>query len=44
MALAFLPLYLIRVPREEAMLLERFGDEYRDYMARTGRVFPRMRH
>ena len=26
------------------MLLERFGDEYRDYMARTGRVLPGVRH
>jgi protein-S-isoprenylcysteine O-methyltransferase Ste14 len=30
-----------RVPREEQMMLERFGDEYRDYMKRTGRFFPR---
>jgi protein-S-isoprenylcysteine O-methyltransferase Ste14 len=35
-------LYLIRVDREEAMLLETFGDQYRDYMRRTGRVIPRL--
>ena len=34
-------LWLVRVPREEAMMLERFGDAYRDYMQRTGRLFPR---
>jgi protein-S-isoprenylcysteine O-methyltransferase Ste14 len=36
----FLPLYLLRVPREERMMLEQFGDAYRDYMSRTGRVIP----
>lgn len=38
----FLPLYLLRVPREEQMMLDHFSDDYRDYMARTGRVFPRI--
>ena len=33
---------LIRIPQEEANLVEKFGDEYRDYMKRTGRFFPRM--
>jgi protein-S-isoprenylcysteine O-methyltransferase Ste14 len=37
----FLPLYLLRVPREERMMLERFGEEYRAYTCRTGRVVPR---
>jgi steroid 5-alpha reductase family enzyme len=32
-----------RVPQEEQMMLERFGDDYRDYMRRTGRFFPRQR-
>lgn len=36
----FLPLYLSRTPREEAMMLEQFGDEYRAYMQHTGRVMP----
>jgi protein-S-isoprenylcysteine O-methyltransferase Ste14 len=40
--LGFGTLYLFRVRREEAMLLETFGDEYRDYMRRTGRVIPRL--
>jgi protein-S-isoprenylcysteine O-methyltransferase Ste14 len=40
---AFLPMYLRRVPREEQMLLDCFGEEYRAYAARTGRVIPRVR-
>lgn len=36
----FLPLYLLRVPREEQMMLEQFGEAYRAYMDRTGRVIP----
>ena len=32
-----------RTPIEEEKLVERFGDEYRDYMARTGRFWPRLR-
>ena len=32
-----------RVEGEEAMVLERFGDEYRAYMQRTGRFLPRSR-
>ena len=34
---------VIRCRREEANLIERFGDEYRAYMRRTGRFFPRRR-
>ena len=42
--LLFLPLLmLVRTPREERMLLARFGDDYRAYMARTGRYLPRLR-
>jgi protein-S-isoprenylcysteine O-methyltransferase Ste14 len=33
-------LFFGRVAREERMMLEAFGDSYRAYMARTGRVFP----
>jgi protein-S-isoprenylcysteine O-methyltransferase Ste14 len=33
-------LFFGRVAREERMMLETFGDSYRAYMARTGRVFP----
>ncbi|MBE0430406.1 MAG: isoprenylcysteine carboxylmethyltransferase family protein [Dehalococcoidia bacterium] len=34
---------LLRVRREEEMLLERFGEEYGSYMQRTGRFIPPMR-
>lgn len=30
-----------RTPKEEQMMIEQFGDEYRQYMRRTGRFFPR---
>jgi len=33
-------LFFGRVAREEGMMLETFGDDYRAYMARTGRIFP----
>lgn len=36
-------LCFLRVPREERMMLDRFGGEYQDYMNRTGRVLPRWR-
>src|SRR6516225_2554352 len=36
-------LFFGRVAREEQMMLETFGDCYRAYMARTGRVFPSLR-
>jgi protein-S-isoprenylcysteine O-methyltransferase Ste14 len=31
-----------RTPKEEANLIEKFGDEYREYMKRTGRYFPKL--
>jgi protein-S-isoprenylcysteine O-methyltransferase Ste14 len=30
-----------RVPKEEQMMIEAFGEEYKAYMQRTGRFFPR---
>jgi protein-S-isoprenylcysteine O-methyltransferase Ste14 len=33
--------FFIRVPREEQMMIERFGDEYRQFMQRTGRLLPK---
>jgi protein-S-isoprenylcysteine O-methyltransferase Ste14 len=32
----------IRTPKEEANLIEKFGDEYREYMKRTGRFLPKI--
>ena len=34
--------YLLRTPREEQMMCEFLGQEYRDYMRVTGRLFPRI--
>jgi protein-S-isoprenylcysteine O-methyltransferase Ste14 len=33
-------LYCFRVSREERLMLEAFGEAYRDYMARTARLIP----
>ena len=33
-------LYLVRVGREERMMLDRFGSEYEEYMQQTGRLLP----
>ena len=38
-----LALLVIRTATEEVKLVERFGDDYRRYTARTGRFFPRLR-
>lgn len=35
-------IYFYRIPREEQMMLDRFGDAYREYLGRTGRVLPRL--
>ncbi|PYI83083.1 MAG: isoprenylcysteine carboxylmethyltransferase family protein [Verrucomicrobia bacterium] len=40
---AFALMYFIRTPREEQMMCESFGQEYHDYMRKTGRLFPRMK-
>jgi len=40
--LAFIAM-AVRTPKEEANLIEKFGDEYRDYMKRTGRYFPKLK-
>jgi protein-S-isoprenylcysteine O-methyltransferase Ste14 len=39
----FALLYFRRIQREEQMMCEFIGDDYREYMQRTGRVFPRSR-
>jgi protein-S-isoprenylcysteine O-methyltransferase Ste14 len=40
---AMLPVYYLRVGREEQMMMDHFGVEYRKYMNRTGRIVPRFR-
>ena len=41
--IAFYPIYLFRVNREEQQLVEHFGDAYRDYQKVTGRLFPKQK-
>ena len=33
-------LFFLRVPREEQMMIETFGQSYREYMRRTARIVP----
>jgi protein-S-isoprenylcysteine O-methyltransferase Ste14 len=33
-------LFFLRIGREEALMIETFGDDYRRYMARTARIVP----
>jgi protein-S-isoprenylcysteine O-methyltransferase Ste14 len=39
---AFALLVVLRLPQEEALLLNTFGDRYRRYIARTGALLPRV--
>jgi protein-S-isoprenylcysteine O-methyltransferase Ste14 len=39
---SFVPMYVLRVPQEEQMMLDTFGDRYRAYMAQTGRIIPKI--
>lgn len=32
---------LVVIPQEEEALIEKFGERYLDYRARTGRLFPK---
>ena len=41
-SLIVLGLLAVRTPKEEQMLIGKFGEKYRDYMAKTGRFFPRI--
>lgn len=41
-SLLVLVLLAIRTPKEEAMLVARFGSQYNDYIQRTGRFVPRV--
>jgi|SRR5688572_1235212 len=40
---AFAILYFVRIPNEERMMSEFFGQQYDDYMSQTGRLLPRFR-
>ena len=39
--LVFIPFYILRVRAEEQLMIDTFGDEYREYMKKTGAVFPK---
>jgi protein-S-isoprenylcysteine O-methyltransferase Ste14 len=41
--MAFVWTTVIRTPKEEQMMADRFGEEYLAYKQRTGRYFPRRR-
>ena len=36
-------LYLYRIPKEEAMMIKQFGEEYKEYMKKTGRILPKLK-
>lgn len=40
--LLWIPFYFLRTRAEEQMMLENFGEEYREYMKKTGAVFPKI--
>jgi protein-S-isoprenylcysteine O-methyltransferase Ste14 len=40
--LASIPLYIRRIPREEEMMMKEFGDDYKEYMEKTGRLLPKL--
>ena len=42
--LALLGVLYASIDEEEAMLIDKFGDEYREYMKRTPRFIPKFRH
>jgi protein-S-isoprenylcysteine O-methyltransferase Ste14 len=41
--LFFIPIYILRVRAEEKMMLDTFGDPYREYMQKTGGVIPKFK-
>lgn len=34
--------FVLRIPNEEQMMIEQFGDDYRRYMEKTGGLFPKI--
>ena len=41
-AILGVPFTFARMKKEEQMMIEKFGDEYREYMKQTGRIFPKL--
>ena len=42
-AVYVVPIYLLYIREEERLMIERYGDTYRDYRERVGGLFPRRR-
>lgn len=40
--IVMVPHYFLRVGKEEQMMIDQFGDEYREYMKSTGRILPKI--
>ena len=40
--LVYIPFYIIRVPAWEKLMLDTFGEQYRDYCKKTGALLPRL--
>lgn len=40
---SFMLMYILRVRSEEELMIEQFGDQYREYMKRSGRLWPMSR-
>ena len=43
-ALVLIAIIYTQIPKEELMLIDRFGDEYREYMKRTPQITPKPKH
>jgi protein-S-isoprenylcysteine O-methyltransferase Ste14 len=41
--IVYIPFYIIRVPVEEKLMRDAFGDPYRDYLKKTGALIPRFK-
>ncbi len=41
--IALIPYLVKRIRKQEEIMVEHFGQEYTDYLKRTGRLFPKLR-
>jgi protein-S-isoprenylcysteine O-methyltransferase Ste14 len=41
-AIGLVMIVVLVIPKEEAELIAKFGDEYRDYQDRVGKLLPRL--